>query len=266
MVDRKILARLKKAVASPGLGQTKYASLEAELSEMIANRQLPPGQRLPADKEFAEGVGVSLGTIQKALVGMHRKGLVTRAPKRGTTVAERQVGANDVFVFRFRDPATGALILPKVRTLSVRETATPGPWRDFLGGDRLICVERIMQIAVEPPVYSQVFIGPHHGASLLDQPMDMFAGFSVHRHLEEHHGTITLRSESRVSLGQFSRPAARPLALAEGTPSLVWDVANYTHEDRPVSFQRIQIPPNHRPLEFRRAYHGQAPLDRRRDL
>ncbi|CUH75039.1 HTH-type transcriptional repressor YvoA [Tritonibacter multivorans] len=248
------LKQLRDAVTNPAGAVAKYSRLETHLSQMIASRALLPGERLPVDKVFATQIGVSLGTVQKALVGLHKKGLVTRAPKRGTVVAERQVGEHDVYVFRFRDAETGDLLLPKVRTVSVTEIDETGAWSAFLGTDRIVCVERIMQISIEPPVYSQVFIAHEHGESLLNQHMDAFAGFSVHRHIESCHDAPTLRSESKVRLDKFEGRAAQQLTLPEGTPSLTWEVSSFTVGDRPASFQRIQIPPNHRPLEFRRAY------------
>ena len=250
-----ILDNLKQSVSRPNRSAAKYMRLEEALSDLIATDALSPGVQLPADKVFAEQIGLSLGTVQKALGNLHKKGLLDRAPKRGTIVAERQVGASDIYSFRFRDPKTGQLIPPRVRTISVFEATEKGPWATFLSAEQIVCVERIMQVSIEPPVYSQVYLPGCHGLSLLEQPRDALDGFSIHRHMDLHHESPTLRSENKISIGEFTDAAAQQLALAKGSPALIWDVLSYTKGDVPAVFQRIQIPPNHRPLEFRRTHH-----------
>ena len=253
-VDATVIESLRQSVSRPDGASAKYMRLETALSEMIEADQLRPGAQFPADKKFAEQIGLSLGTVQKALGNLQKKGFLDRAPKRGTAVAERQVGERDIFTFRFRDPGTGQLIPPRVRTLTVSEERTKGPWTRFLGAGRIVCVERILQVGVEPPVYSQVHLPDVRGASLLGQPMDTFDGFSIHRHMERHHGAPTLRSENKIGIGAFTDRAAQMLNLNRGTPALVWDIASYTVGDDPAVFQRIQIPPDHRPIEFRRTH------------
>ncbi len=235
-------------------GDAKYARLQEALARMILEGALQPGLQLPSDKSLAEQVGVSLGTVQKALTNLQKRGLVTRAPRRGTVVADRAVSETDVFVFRFREADTGNLILPKVRTLSVEMDDRDGPWRQFLQTDNIVRFERLLQIGVEPPVYSEVFIPAEHGRGLLGRPLADFAGFSVHRHIESCHGAPTLRSESKVRIGSFAPHPAAQLMRDEGSANLTWEVSSYTLGDRPASYQRIQIPPDHRPLEFRRSF------------
>ena len=254
ILDAFVLENLKAWVSSSSTVSAKYQRLEEALCELIAQDVLRPGAQLPADKVFAEQIGLSLGTVQKALGNLHKRGLLERAPKRGTSIAERRVEVNDIYSFRFRDPETGNLIPPRVRIVSISEVKDKGAWSTFLGTDRIICVERIMQVSVEPPVYSQVYLPDAHGLSLLEQPPETLDGFSIHRHMDRQHGAPTLRSENKVWLGAFTARAAQQLNLTEGSAALIWDVLSYTLGDGPAVFQRIQIPPNHRPLEFRRSH------------
>ena len=61
-------------------------SVAARIEEMIVAGRLAPGQRLPAERELAERLGVSRGLAREAIQELQLKGLVVRRPGRGTHV------------------------------------------------------------------------------------------------------------------------------------------------------------------------------------
>lgn len=233
----------------PGPG-AKYTRLSDALSTMIREGRLKAGQQLPADKHLAPMLGVSVGTVQKALTNLSKLGVITRAPKRGTTIVEQPVRDSDIFIFRFQHPGSGKLLPPRVKMLSVNEWLGAGPWQTFLDCERVVRIERLMQIDMEPTVYSEVFIPFEHGEELLTRPLDSYVGFSIHRHIELCHGAPTLRTDSKVSLGNIEEEAGLYLMRESSSACLIWEVKSFTLGDRPASFQRLRIPKEHRPLEF----------------
>ena len=52
-----------------------------------------PGDRLPGELELAQRFGVSRGTIREIIVHLTLQGVLARAPRRGTVLAEPEVGA-----------------------------------------------------------------------------------------------------------------------------------------------------------------------------
>jgi GntR family transcriptional regulator len=66
-----------------------YRQLQRALREAIANRVLAPDDALPAEREFAEEMGVSRITVRKALDGLVSEGLLVRRQGAGTFVAAR---------------------------------------------------------------------------------------------------------------------------------------------------------------------------------
>ena len=229
----------------------KYLRLQCAISEAVSRRAILPGQRLPPDKALAASIGMSLGTVQKALVNLQGQGILSRAPRRGTVVTTERVEQDDVFVFRFRDKHTGEVIPPQLRMLSIEKDDREGPWREFLGGRDLVCFRRLIRVELEPPVFSEVFTLLESAAEWLDRDPRSFPAFSVHRYLHRNHGMLSVRTESEVSIGQFDENACHYLMKDDPATGLIWDIRSFAHGDVPTSFQRIQVPPNHRPIEFR---------------
>jgi GntR family transcriptional regulator len=66
-----------------------YRQLQRVLREAISNRVLGPDDALPAEREFADELGVSRITVRKALDGLVAEGLLIRRQGAGTFVAAR---------------------------------------------------------------------------------------------------------------------------------------------------------------------------------
>ena len=119
-VTKAVISQIQSSLNGKVTGEAKYLRLQTIIGELVAQGRVLPGQRLPADKPFADMIGISLGTVQKALINLQKQGVVDRAPKRGTVIAEHLVDEGDIYVFRFRDDA-GELIKPQVRMISIAE-------------------------------------------------------------------------------------------------------------------------------------------------
>ena len=60
--------------------------IAAHLERLIATRELEPGARLPAERELAESLAVSRGSVRDALSHLESKSIVERVQGRGTVV------------------------------------------------------------------------------------------------------------------------------------------------------------------------------------
>lgn len=68
-----------------GLG---HAEIFASVQEEILSGRRRPGEQLPTDQELAESFSASRATVQRAMSELARSGLVRRAPRWGTRVAD----------------------------------------------------------------------------------------------------------------------------------------------------------------------------------
>lgn len=234
----------------------KYMCVFEAFEKGIRSGLFKPGERVPAEAALTARLPVSLGTVQRALSKLAEHGLVVRNRKTGTFITDRRSQAEEVFVYRFRDPATGKILLPFVRVLSVTVDDTPGPWRDALASNSCVRVDRLVWVERDPPSFTSVYFSHEHGKALLDLPVEELHGSSTHRVLIERFNLPSLRKEHRFGSRRLSDIACEHLMLPSGTTGTVWDVEDYSINDQAVLFQRLQLPPGHRPVEISELYKG----------
>lgn len=242
------IGSLKRQLRAPG--GPKYARVLDALTAAIHSGELEPGQRLPAETVLSEQLAVSLGTVQKALGKLAESGLVVRNRRTGTFVADRRSQASEAWVYRFRDARTGELQMPFVRVLKVTQDNSRGPWRDLLGVQSCVRVDRLLWIENDPPAFTSVYFAHEHGRVLLDVPLEELHGSSAHRLMVEQFNLPTLRVEHRIGCRKLSDDACAALRVPKGSLGTVWDVHDFSIADKPILFQRLQLPPGHRPLEI----------------
>jgi DNA-binding GntR family transcriptional regulator len=239
-----------QARSSEDSSRPKYRRVLDALTDAIHSGEFKPGARIPAESELCAQLAVSLGTVQKALGKLAESGLIVRNRRTGTFVADRSSQASEAWVFRFRDPGSGELQLPFVRVLKVVQDNSRGPWRDLLDVQSCIRVDRLLWVDNDPPAFASVYCTLEHGRALLDVPLEELHGSSVHRRMVEQFNLPTLRVEHRIGCRKLSADACQALRIASGSLGTVWDVHDYSIADRPILFQRLQMPPGHRPLEI----------------
>ena len=88
-----------------------------------------------------------------------------------------------------------------------------------------------------------------HGKVLLDVPIEELHRSVTHRVMVDQFNLPTLRLEHRIGRRELAPQAGRHLRMAPGTAGTVWDVSDFSFDDRPILFQRLQLPPGHRPIE-----------------
>jgi DNA-binding GntR family transcriptional regulator len=249
-IPLKKLQALLARDARGGAGGPKYVQLSDAFAAAIRRGDFKPGQRIPAETELCSRLPVSLGTLQKAMGKLAAAGLIVRNKRTGTFVAERKSQASEAFVYRFKDPASGNLQMPFVRVLAVQEDRTRGPWRTLLNVDRCVRLDRLLWIENESPAFTSVYFMFEHGKVLLDVPMEELHGSATHRVMVDQFNLPTLRLEHRIGCRALSPQACHHLRIAGGTFGTVWDVSDFSFDDRPILFQRLQLSPGHRPIEI----------------
>ncbi|AYY11360.1 GntR family transcriptional regulator [Actinobacteria bacterium YIM 96077] len=58
------------------------------LTALISDGAFSPGARLPSERQLADELGVSIGTVRRATQILRERGLVKTLPSRGTYVNE----------------------------------------------------------------------------------------------------------------------------------------------------------------------------------
>lgn len=101
----------------------KYIQISERLIREIAAGHIADGARLPPEREMADGLGIAVGTLRKALADLEGKGLLERIQGSGNYVRHRPQVASVYGFFRLERLKGGGL--PTAKTLGVKRLAKP---------------------------------------------------------------------------------------------------------------------------------------------
>ncbi|MEA2281496.1 MAG: GntR family transcriptional regulator [Solirubrobacteraceae bacterium] len=210
------------------LGPTALAARERLLAE-VADGSLAPGQRLGAERELAERLGVSRSTIRAALADLERRGVVRRTRGRagGIFVAERKVERDlsslaglPAYLRRqgFQSDArvlSTATIDPDGETAAALELAAGAP---------VLEVVRVRLADGEPISLERASFPGERFPGLLDRSL---AG-GIYELLESEYGLVPGEAEERIEVVAAGAAESRLLGVRRGAPLLsiartAWD-------------------------------------------
>lgn len=213
-----------------------YVQVEEILTRRIASGDWRrPGELLPPEPELAQELGVSHGTVRKALDALERRRLIERRQGRGTFVAAHTSERALFHFFRVTDLA-GRKVTPTSRVVSC-ETGPAGE-QDA----------RALRLPAGTPVHRlsrlRLLDGRPRILEWITLPAALFPDFSlpVGRELtdevyvlyQRRFGVTVARAEEALAARAADAEAAEALDLPEGHPLIEIDRVAYDLQDRPV--------------------------------
>ena len=147
-----------------------YRQVRDVLVDRIAGGVLQAGQALPSEFEIAADLGVSQGTVRKALDELTAENLLVRRQGRGTYVA-RHDDARILFQFFKLVPDTGERRFPESRVVNVAVLPADPSISESLGlrqGAPVISIERVRSIAGPACIFERISL-----------PKDLFPGLEA---------------------------------------------------------------------------------------
>lgn len=234
---------------APGAGRGRldprplYARVEEILTRRIAQGLWLPGAPLPAEPEIASELGVSHGTVRRALDALERRHLVERRQGRGTFVAAHTSERALFHFFRVVD-AEGRKTAPPTSRALACDTAAVAT-RDEAAALRLAegaAVHRILRLRLiggTPCMFERIVL-----------PAALFPGFSLPLDQElpdelyvlyqRRHGVFVSRAEEMLTACAADAATARALARRPGDPLLEIARTAFDLQGRPVE-RRVSL-------------------------
>src|SRR3954454_13988688 len=125
-----------------------YRQVRDTLVRRIADGVWRPGQLLPSEPELAVDLGVSQGTVRKALDEMTAENLVIRRQGRGTFVAKHD-DARMLFQFFKLVPDKGERQVPDSKVLRISTESDPDAARQLhiAAAEPVVVIERLRLLA-----------------------------------------------------------------------------------------------------------------------
>jgi GntR family transcriptional regulator len=216
-----------------------YLQVREELARHLGNGRWQPGSALPSEQELARELGVSQGTVRKALDELTAEHILVRRQGRGTFVSE--FGESRILFQFFRLwPDSGERLFPSSKVLSRSSDRASARERTALAlaaGARVARVERV-RFHGKAPILRE----------LLSLPSDLFTGFdelpeipnNVYQLYSQRWGITITKSLEKLKAIVATPADCRAIGCPDGTPLL--------------QIERVAYDINRRPVEFRRSY------------
>ncbi|HZZ95280.1 MAG TPA: GntR family transcriptional regulator [Usitatibacter sp.] len=245
------LDQLREALAGRDTDEPRHSRLRAAMLDLMAAGVWPAGSKLPPEKEMAQAVGLSLGTVQKALNRLTAAKVLVRRHGHGTFVAGGG-NSDQLLHFRFVGDDGKALVPVYAEALDRKQTSASGPWSDFLeGATSFIRVRRRINVAGEFDCLSEFYIDAVRFEKLLAVPFPDLHRVRLRTLLAEHYNAPTLSLKQHAYATEFPDSVGKFLKQPKGRRwGLVLEILSFTHHRSPVSFQRIYIPAGARQLDI----------------
>lgn len=220
------------------------------LLDMIERGFFRPGEKLPGERELADFLQLSLGTVQMAMRGLATSGLVERRRGAGSFVATAADVGSTVWHFRFRSPDGQKLLPHFIKVLSIEETDEQGPWSGFLGTTSVIRIRRVVDINRQFSTCSYIYLDAVRFRPLLDLSPEFLSQKNLRVFLHERYNAPTLRAVHRFTHVAAVLDVAQIIGTESGQPVLQVSALGYGYRDAPTIYQQIFVPPADYELEI----------------
>ena len=230
-----------EAIAPEAAGMPLYRVVKRSLLQAIESGAFPPGETLPSEAEIAGQMGISIGTLRRAVDELAAEHILVRRQGRGTFVATHNT---DRFLFQFfhverDDGRRDAPVVDLVSFERTRADDEPAQALQLRPGDPVIQIENRLRLQGRAVIYDRLTL-----------PATLFKGLTEKRFRERpstiyqlyqsDFGITVVRAQERARARAADRNVARVLGLAVGVPVMQVNRTALTFGDRPVE-HRVSI-------------------------
>jgi len=232
MMESKI-EMARSAADPPAIGfRPLYQQVKAMLLRRIADGIWVPGEALPSEFQIAAEIGVSQGTVRKALDELAAEYLVVRRQGRGTFVAEHDE-PRILFQFFKLVPDGGERRFPESTVLDVstgRATREECRSLELGAGKRVVRIRRLRAFGERPVILETLSLPEALFPGLADGPVPN----NLYRLFASRYGVTIGRAREKLKAVVLDARDAGTLGVAAGTPALRIDRIALSLDGAPV--------------------------------
>jgi len=230
-----------EAIAPAAAGMPLYQVVKRSLLSAIESGTYPPGETLPSETEIAGAMGVSIGTLRRAVDELAAEHILVRRQGRGTFVATHNT---DRFLFQFFhvEREDGLREAPQVDLVSferVRAEDEPAVALQLRPGEPVIQIENRLRLQGSAVIYDRLTLPSALFKGLTEKRFRERPG-TIYQLYQSDFGISVLRARERARAAGADRHAVRVLGLAPGQPVMQVRRTALTFGDRPVE-HRVSI-------------------------
>lgn len=227
----------------------KYLSLHAALNDLVMHGSLASGSQLPPDDDIAAHLGLSLGTVQKAMAALRDDGLVERRQGFGTFVRDQALGDHDVWHFRFLNDTGDGYLPLSARAISIRDIPPGAAWSDHMPDvSRFIGVTRRIDVDDAFSILSDFYFDGDRFARLEALPRIEFDRVVLRNLLLDHFNVRTVTARQLLSCMPLAKSDTDLIGGQPGATGMILETFGVDADDQPIYYQRVVIPQTERKL------------------
>ncbi len=212
-----------------------YAQVRDVLVKRIVDNIWRPGELLPSEFEIAADLGVSQGTIRKALDELESEKFIVRRQGKGTYVA-RHDEARILFQFFKLVPDSGKSEFPESRIIKVavadadRQAAAA---LALVAKAKVVRIERVRMLAGRTCIVERITLPRvlFPGVEKRDLPNNLYELY------RSDFRVTVVRAEEKLKAVAATKREARQLGVKLGAPLLAIDRTAFALDGRPVEWR-----------------------------
>lgn len=190
----------------------KYVQIAEMLIREIGAGRLIAGERLAPERDMASELGISVGTLRKALSDLEARGLLERVQGSGNYVRDTGAAAGVYAMFRLELLGGGGL--PTAEVLSVTRMHKPADLPEFGTGQHGHRIRRLRRLGGVPAAVEEIWLDGDRVDTLRADDLSE----SLYLYYRKRLGFWITRAEDIVGVADVPGWAQPPFALRRGTP------------------------------------------------
>jgi GntR family transcriptional regulator len=215
-----------------------YMQIKDLLVARISRGDWSPGNIIPSEMSLAGELGVSQGTVRKAITELVENNVLTRQQGRGTFVAHHNVDRALFHFFHITDNK-GHKVLPDSHVLNCRRqpaTRKEATVLELPAAAEIIRIERVRSIGGIPTMIETITLAAQSFADL-DKLKENNLPNTLYEYYETKYGVTIHSADEQLRAVAASKHDARLLGLHAATPLLEISRVALTLDKTPVELR-----------------------------
>jgi DNA-binding GntR family transcriptional regulator len=228
---------MQPVVRDNAAGGPQYLALRDQIARGIEMGRLPPGAKLPSERQLQGDTGAARGTVREALFQLEAEGLIYRRDRSGWYVSPPAVTYNPTRWAGFMTYVTEQGRTPTTETLSKESQPAPPAIADIFRtapGTPLYNIHRCRAIDGRAVLVERIIVDPAVAPGLLEHSLD---GSLTHI-LATKYGLTVVRNRVDMRPCALVKLAADALGVKPGTPGLLVVRTSLAADGRVVEYDQ----------------------------
>lgn len=215
----------------------QYLNLRNEIALNIEIGKLPPGSRLPSERQFQSKAGFARGTIRQALSQLEAEGLIYRRDRSGWYVSPPAITYDPNRWAGFMAYVAEQGRIPETVTLAKATRPATAALADIFRvapGAPLHTIDRRRTIDGRSVLVERITVDPALAPNLLEHSLDG----SLTQILKSEYGVTVARNRVDMRPCALVKDAAEALGAKSGTPGLLVVRTSFDDNGRVVEYDQ----------------------------